>query len=119
MASGVQQLEALDRKLEEARKKADAIARQKAALAAKLRARDTVKRRKEETRRKIEGGGLLHIAGLLGEDPGLVLGGLLELSKALEAHPERALAWKANGDAALEKRASQRASSVSRTTPTR
>lgn len=108
MASGVQQLEALDRRLEEARKKADAIARQKAALAAKLRARDSVKRRKEETRRKIEGRGLLHIAGLLGEDPGLVLGGLLELSKALEANPERALVWKSRGDSLLQERAAQR-----------
>lgn len=114
MASGVQQLEALDRKLEEARKKADAIARQKAALAAKLRARDSVKRRKEETRRKIEGGGLLHIAGLLGEDPGLVLGGLLELSKTLEAHPERALAWKSRGDSLLQDRAEQRKKGVMR-----
>lgn len=108
MAGGAQQLQKLDRKLEETRQKAAEIARQKAALVARLRARDSVKRRKEETRRKIEGGGLLHIAGLLGEDPGLVLGGLLELSKALEANPERALAWKSRGDSLLQERAAQR-----------
>lgn len=93
-----------DRKLAallKAERAADRAQRAKAA-AAKLLNADREAERKARTRRLIELGGLVELAGLGERDKGALLGALLALAKTSDA--ERWAGWKAAGDAALAQR---------------
>lgn len=65
------------------------------------------KKRKIRTRRLIQLGGLLEIAQLTEQNEGLLLGAFLEIAERI-GEPERARAWKAQGDALLLQRQAER-----------
>lgn len=74
----------------------------------KLLADENKKKRKALTRSKIEYGGLVEIAGLIGTDKGTLLGLLMAGARQLQEKPDSAAAWKRQGDMELAKRESAR-----------
>ena len=96
----------------------DKLVEQKAAIEAKLKAEkerlqkqerkartaENAKARKADTRLKIEYGGLVNIAGLLGTDKGAILGVLLWASKKFKDDPTSITSFKKQGDDVLAQR---------------
>ena len=70
-------------------------------------AADNKEKRRQETREKIQLGGLFTIAGLTGNDRGVLLGALLEIAEMVKDQ-EKMKAWKIKGDALLAEREAQR-----------
>ena len=66
------------------------------------------KMRQERTRRLIQNGGLIEIAGLGDLDKGMLLGALLEISQVIASDFERSRAWKHIGDKVLSERGKTR-----------
>ena len=99
-------------KLEAAEQRLARLLEQKKALEAKI-SREQGKRRerqrKARTRRLIEYGGLVAIAGLDEEDKGTVLGLLLEGARRLPVDGKARQRWKELGDKELAARARQAA----------
>src|SRR5216683_4279496 len=97
-------------KLEAAEQRLARLLEQKKALEAKI-SREQGKRRerqrKARTRRLIEYGGLVAIAGLDEEDKGTVLGLLLEGARRLPVDGKARQRWKELGDKELAARARQ------------
>ena len=61
--------------------------------------------RKQDTREKIQLGGLVVKAGLRDEDKAIILGALLEVTKAKKNNDEAQIAaWEAIGSMALQKK---------------
>lgn len=85
-----------------AEKAADRAQRARAA-AGKVVAAEREAERKARTRRLIECGGLVELAGLTEMDKGTLLGLLLAGAGAAN-DPEKAASWKARGDAAIAER---------------
>ena len=96
----------------------DKLTEQKAAIEAKLKAEkeriqrqgrkaktaEAAKLRKAQTKNKIEYGGLVDIAGLLGTDKGAVLGVLLWAAKKFKDEPTSIASFKKTGDEVLAQR---------------
>ena len=83
----------------------------KAVLDQKIRvekAKESKKMRQERTRRLIQNGGLIEIAGLGDLDKGMLLGALLEISQVIASDFERSRAWKHIGDKVLSERGKTR-----------
>src|SRR5216683_7623251 len=99
-------------KLEAAEQRLARLLEQKKALEAKI-SREQGKRRerqrKARTRRLIEYGGLVAIAGLDEEDKGTVLGVLLEGARRLPVDAKARQRWKVLGDRELAARAAHAA----------
>jgi hypothetical protein len=97
-------------KLEAAQQRLERMLEQKKALEAKI-SREQGRLREQEhkarTRRLIEYGGLVAIAGLDTADKGTVLGLLLEGARRLAVDPQAAQRWQAVGDQELAQRAAQ------------
>ena len=65
----------------------------------------TTQHRKQDTREKIQLGGLVVKAGLRDEDKAIILGALLEVTKAKQNNDEAQIsAWEAIGSMALQKK---------------
>ncbi len=104
-------------KLEAAQQRLARLLEQKKALEAKISREQGMLRereRKARTRRLIEYGGLVAIAGLDQEDKGIVLGLLLEGARRLPVDAKTRQHWKVLGDRELEVRARQAAAQAAR-----
>ena len=99
-------------RVEAAQQRLARLLEQKKALEAKISREQGLLRereRKARTRRLIEYGGLVAIAGLDEEDKGIVLGMLLEGARRLKVDAKARQRWKALGDKELTARARQAA----------
>ena len=99
-------------RLEAAQQRLTHLLEQKKALEAKISREQGLLRereRKARTRRLIEYGGLVAIAGLDEEDQGMVLGLLLEGARRLPVDAKARQHWKELGDRELAARAKQAA----------
>src|SRR5216683_4315703 len=99
-------------RLEAAQQRLTRLLEQKKALEARISREQGLLRereRKARTRRLIEYGGLVAIAGLDEEDKGTVLGLLLEGARRLPVDAKTRQRWKALGDKELATRAAQEA----------
>jgi hypothetical protein len=99
-------------RLEAAQQRLARLLEQKKALEAKISREQGLLRereRKARTRRLIEYGGLVAIAGLDEEDKGTVLGLLLEGARRLRMDTKARQRWKELGDRELETRAAHAA----------
>ncbi len=97
-------------KLEAAQQRLNRLLEQKKALEAKISREQGLLRereRKARTRRLIEYGGLVAIAGLDQEDKGAVLGMLLEGARRLRVDGKAVQRWKVLGEQELATRAAQ------------
>jgi len=104
-------------RLEAAQQRLVRLLEQKKALEAKISREQGMLRereRKARTRRLIEYGGLVAIAGLDEEDKGTVLGLLLEGARRLPVDAKTCQRWKVLGDRELEARARQAVAQVAR-----
>ena len=104
-------------RLEAAQQRLVRLLEQKKALEAKISREQGMLRereRKARTRRLIEYGGLVAIAGLDEEDKGTVLGLLLESARRLPVDAKARQRWKVLGEKELEARARQAAAQVTR-----
>ena len=105
-------------KLEAAQQRLHRLLEQKKALEAKISREQGMLRereRKARTRRLIEYGGLVAIAGLDAEDKGTVLGVLLEGGRRLRVDTKARQRWKTLGDQELAARATQAPPSLATT----
>ena len=86
-------------------------------LERKAKTAENAKARKAEARLKIEYGGLISIAGMLGTDKGLLLGMLLAGAQQVKEKGEAAVRWKQRGDAVLADRERERKKKEAETDP--
>ena len=106
--------------MEAVQQRLDTLQRQKKELEAKIsreHGRLRERERKARTRRLIEYGGLVAIAELDTEDPGMVLGMMLEGAQRLREDETICTQWKTKGDRVLAERVAASSKAASSTQP--